>query len=125
MRSVVRKRSYGSVTVYWLDREEAERRLVQAASRLVAERPEVVAVYLFGSLATGRAVPGSDADVLIVLERSDERWLDRSAHYVGYFADVGMPVELFCYTQEELANVPLARRALAEGKLLASRGASG
>ncbi len=125
MRSVVRKRSYGSVTVYWLDREEAERRLVQAASRLVAERPEVVAVYLFGSLATGRAVPGSDADVLVVLERSDERWLDRSAHYAGYFADVGMPVELFCYTQEELAVVPLARRALAEGKRLAARGAPG
>ncbi len=123
MRSVVRRQSYGSATVFWLDREEAERRLVRAAERLLADRPEVVAVYLFGSLATGRAVPGSDADVLVVLGQSGERWLDRSADYVDYFADVGMPVELFCYTQEELPQVPLARRALAEGKLLASRAA--
>lgn len=115
------KRSYGSATVFWLDREEAERRLRQAADRLVAERPEVVAVYLFGSLATGRAVPGSDADVLVIVDRSDERWVDRGVRYVGYFSDVGMPVELFCYTEEEVPRVPLAQRALVEGKLLAGR----
>lgn len=125
MRSVVRRRSYGSATVFWLDREEAERRLRQAAVRLVAERPEVQAVYLFGSLAAGRAVPGSDADVLVVVDRSDERWFDRAAHYQPYFAHVGMPVELFCYTAEELPQVPLARQALREGKLLSSRKAGG
>lgn len=121
VRSLVQKRSYGSATVFWLDREEAERRLRHAAGRLVAERPEVVAVYLFGSLATGRAVPGSDADVLVVLERSDERWVDRSVHYAGYFEGVGMAVELFCYTEGEVARVPLAQGALAGGKLLAGR----
>lgn len=121
MRSVVRRRSYGSATVFWLDREEAERRLRHAAARLVAERPEVLAVYLFGSLATGRAVPGSDADVLVVLDRSDERWVDRGVRYADYFRDVGMAVELFCYTEEEVPRVPLAQRALAEGKLLAGR----
>jgi len=122
MRSVVRRRPYGSATVFWLDREEAERRLRHAAGRLVAGRPEVVAVYLFGSLATGRAVPGSDADVLVVLERSEERWVDRGVRYAGYFEDVGIAVELFCYTEDEVARVPLAQRALAEGKLLAGRG---
>ena len=122
MRSVVRRRSYGSATVFWLDREEAERRLRHAAGRLVAGRPEVVAVYLFGSPATGRAVPGSDADVLVVLERSDERWVDRGVRYAGYLEAVGMAVELFCYTEDEVARVPLAQRALAEGKLLAGRG---
>jgi hypothetical protein len=30
-------------------------------------------------------------------------------------------VELFCYTQDELTRVPLARRALSEAKWLASR----
>jgi predicted nucleotidyltransferase len=88
----------------------------------VAERPEVQAVYLFGSLATGRAVPGSDADVLVVLDHSEERWLDRAARYRHYFAGVGLAVELFCYTPEELPSVPLARRALVEGKVLACRG---
>ncbi|MCS7235616.1 MAG: nucleotidyltransferase domain-containing protein [Armatimonadota bacterium] len=88
----------------------------------MAERSEVQAVYLFGSLATGRAVPGSDADVLMVLQHSEERWLDRAARYEKYFAGVGLAVELFCYTAEELPSVPLARRALVEGRLLACRG---
>lgn len=120
MRSVVRKRSYGSVKVFWLDREEARARLAQAARRLVSACPEVDAVYLFGSLATGRAVPGSDADVLVVLTRAEGRWFDRAGRYAPYFEGVGIPVELFCYTKQEVGEVPLARRALAEGVLLAS-----
>ncbi len=107
--------------MFWLDRDEARRRLVRAARRLVSQCPEVEAVYLFGSLAAGRAVPGSDADVLVVLDHGEGRWFDRASRYALYFEGVGMPVELFCYTKEEVAQVPLARRALAEGVPLAGR----
>lgn len=121
MPSVVRKRSYGSVRVFWLDREEAVRRLREAASRLVADRPEVEAVYLFGSLVVGRAVPGSDADLLLILTEAEGRWFERGAFYSPYFQTVGLPVELFCYTDEEVGRTPLAQRALREGLLLARR----
>ena len=67
MRSLVRKASYGSVTTFWLDRDEAVGRVRRAAEQLVAARPDVASVYLFGSLAQGRAVPGSDADLLVLL----------------------------------------------------------
>lgn len=111
--------SYGSVRIFWLDREEARRRIGRAAEELVNSRPDVLACYLFGSLAEGRAVPGSDADVLVVLRISDRRWMDRPLEYDGPFRGLGMPVELFCYTLDELGRVPLASHALEQGVLLA------
>ncbi len=114
MPSVVQRRSYGSVTVFWLDRDEALRRVRAAAERLGRERPEVRFVGLFGSLARGTAVPGSDADVILVVGRSDERFIDRPLRYLPYFDDVGLGVDLFCYTPEEVPRAPLARQALAE-----------
>ncbi|MER3456074.1 MAG: nucleotidyltransferase domain-containing protein [candidate division GAL15 bacterium] len=121
MRSVVRKRSYGCVTVFWLDREEALRRLGEAAVGLLADRPEVRAVYLFGSRAADRAVLGSDADVLLILSHAEGRWFERADPYRRYFQGVGLPLELFCYTVEEAQQTPLARRALRQGLLLPPR----
>ncbi|MFA5787859.1 MAG: nucleotidyltransferase domain-containing protein [Actinomycetota bacterium] len=107
--------------MFWLDREEAARRLEEAATHLVSSRSDVVAVYLFGSLAEGRAVPGSDADLLIVLDRSELRWMDRPAEFSAFFDNAGVPVDLFCYTEEEAKSVPLAVRVLKQGKLVAHR----
>lgn len=121
MPSVVRTISYGSVKVFWLDRDEAQRRLREAAARLVAERPEVDAVYLFGSLAEGRAVPGSDADILILLERSEDRWLDRPLAYRPLFDGVDLPVDLFCYTRDEYHTSRFARESRKAALLLAGR----
>lgn len=45
--------------------EQARRRLADAL-----DRPEVIAVYVFGSQATGRAGPLSDADVAVLLHDS-------------------------------------------------------
>ncbi|MCH1927610.1 nucleotidyltransferase domain-containing protein, partial [Shewanella sp. C31] len=61
MRSFVQKRSYGSVRVFWLDREGLLRALEGKAAQLLAAFPEVLAVVLFGSLARGEATPRSDA----------------------------------------------------------------
>lgn len=118
-RSAVRRESYGSVTVFWLDRDEVIARLREAAGKLVAVAEDVVGVYLFGSLAEGRAVPGSDADVLVLLARSETRWLDRPLAFAAHFEGSGIGVELFCYTEEAAARIPLARRALERGVRLA------
>ena len=114
MPSVVRKESYGSVTIFSLDREEALRRVRAAAERLGRERPEVRFVGLFGSLANGTAVPGSDADLIVVVDRTHLRFLDRPLAYGPYFGDVGLDVDLFCYTPDEIPRTPLARSALRE-----------
>ena len=117
--SVVRKESYGSVTVFWLESEEAIARIKEVARKLKAEKNEVKAIYLFGSLREGKAVPGSDADLLIVLSKSKKRWIDRSLDFIEYFKEIGIPVDIFCYTEDEIKEVPLARRAGESGVKLA------
>ncbi len=119
-RSIVREESYGSVRIFWLDREAALRQIHTAATRLVQERPEVVAVYLFGSLAKDRATPRSDADLLIILRHSPlARWFERGCEYGDYFDEVEIPCELFCYTLDELPKVPLACNAMQHALLIA------
>jgi predicted nucleotidyltransferase len=118
--SLVRKESFGSVTIYWLDREAARQQVRAAAQQLVEARPEVVAVYLFGSLATNKATPRSDADILIVLRESDQPvWFKRAYDYFPYFDAVEMPTELFCYTLDELPHKAVARHALQYAILMA------
>ena len=117
--SVLRSTAHGSVRVSWLDTDEALRRLRRAAEALLRRRPEVLGVYLFGSLAEGRAVPGSDADVLVLLERSDRPPTERPLDLRSHFRDAGLPVDLFCYTPEEVLSTPFAREAVARARTLA------
>ncbi len=122
-QSIIHKKSSGSVTIFWLDRKALLANIREAADTLSRERPEVSKIVLFGSAANGRAVPGSDADVMIVVRDLDVRLLDRPLAYVSYFEGVGVGVELFVYTERELAPAPpgIARTALKTGLTLFSR----
>jgi len=125
MPSVLRRRSYGSVKVFWLDRDLALKNLRESALRLVREKPEVEEVRLFGSLAEGRAVPGSDADILLVLRNEGSPFFERPLKYLAYFAKVGLPVELFCYTREEIRKNPFAAEAYRFSLKLAEKNTRG
>ncbi len=60
-------------------------------------------VRLFGSLARREAVPGSDADVLVVLRQHPlPRWFDRIPEFAAALAGADLPVEVFPYTLDEL-----------------------
>lgn len=91
-------------------------------ARTLGDRhPEIESVYLFGSLARGDAVPGSDADLLVVVSHSVEPFRDRSVRYHATGAGVG--VDVVVYTREELDALletgnEFARRALRDGILL-------
>lgn len=120
MPSLVRKQSYGSVTVFWLDREAAVLAVKERSKKILQERCDVKKIYLFGSLVTGKAVPGSDADVLIVLTRSDKRFIDRPLEFYKYFENIGIPVDLFCYTEDEINRTTLAQSAVTTGTAICS-----
>ncbi|HVP18748.1 MAG TPA: nucleotidyltransferase domain-containing protein [Spirochaetia bacterium] len=122
-QSIIHKRSSGSVTIFWLDREALLANLREAAHTLFRDRPEVSSIVLFGSAANGRAVPGSDADVMIVARDLEVRPLDRPLVYMPYFEGVGLGVELFVYTEAELGSAApgIARTALKTGITLFSR----
>ncbi|RMF36982.1 MAG: hypothetical protein D6759_02925, partial [Chloroflexi bacterium] len=55
--SAVRRRSFGSVQIAFLDREMAITELTEAAHRLLDQDDRVIAIGLFGSLARGDALP--------------------------------------------------------------------
>lgn len=119
MPSAVQKTSFGSVTVYWVDKEAVH----QALDRFVAacrQRDDVLAVVLFGSLVEGGFGVGSDVDLLLVLCESDRPFPDRIPLYQPDRFPVD--VDVFPYTWEEIrAGQPLALRALATGRILWQR----
>lgn len=59
----------------------------------------------------------SDADILVVLRDSETPFLDRAALFRDYFNDIGVGVDLFVYTQQEISgrSVPVAATALRTG----------
>ena len=116
----MREESSGSVRVFWLEINELLESLKQEAQRLGEENQEVERIVLFGSLAKGKATPGSDADLLIILTRSEKPFLERIGEWLEKIR-IDFPVDVFPYTQEEL-HTPLAREALKDGIVLFKRG---
>jgi predicted nucleotidyltransferase len=107
------------VKVFWLEEKELLEALAREAQRLGEENPEVESIVLFGSLAKGQALPGSDVDLLIVLARSDKPFLERVGDWLTRIR-LDFPVDVFPYTGDEL-HTPLAKEALRTGIFLFTR----
>jgi len=119
MPSAVQKQSFGSVTVFSLNRSQVEAAL-QALVETLRQREEVLAVVCFGSWARGEAGVGSDVDVLVVLRDSAHSFLERIDRYRPETFPVDL--DLFPYTLAEIRHgQPLARTALQTGTVLWAR----
>ena len=94
-------RSSSSSGVVFLDRAQAVADVRRAVDSLVARRSGVEEVWLFGSLATGRATPRSDADLLIVVREDDRRPMDRAPEFLGLLEGLGRPVDVLVLTSHE------------------------
>lgn len=93
------------VKVRFLDREAIFAVLKERACNLFASRPDILEVSLFGSLARGNHAPGSDADIFILLKDDPRRMIDRIPEFLDYFSGIGVPVEVFPYTAEEIEQM--------------------
>jgi uncharacterized protein len=98
--------------------EEIKNRLIKAYNPLE--------IYLFGSYAWGTPSEESDLDLLIIIEKSDERRYKRQ--HLGFDAlwGIGVPKDLFVYTKEEFEqslkdNMSLCSKIKKEGKVLYAR----
>lgn len=90
-----------SVRIFSLPREALLTRLRQISARLRAERPEVLDVRLFGSLARGDATAFSDVDLLILTQADDEPDpIQRILRYLPYF-DLDRGVDVLVFTTTE------------------------
>jgi len=97
-------------------------KLEAVARRMKARHPEIERVLLFGSLARGEAVPGSDADLLVILSSADRPFMERIPKYLP--AGLPLGVDVFPYTRDEIErmvaeNNHFMRRAIKEGIALA------
>ena len=90
------------VKIRFLNRDEILTHLKKLSKELMASRSDVLEVSLFGSLARGDHAPGSDADICILLNQDSRRFIDRIPEFLDYFYRVGLPVEVFPYTIEEV-----------------------
>ncbi|MBI2304270.1 MAG: nucleotidyltransferase domain-containing protein [Chloroflexi bacterium] len=99
--------------------------LRQWASEAALRHPEVEKIIAFGSLVRREAVPGSDVDVILIVEESPLPFRERIPHYMPEAFPVGMDV--FPYTRAEVENMMregnlVLKRALGEGIVIFERG---
>ncbi len=111
--------------VFFLNQKILRKKISAAVHNLAKKRPEVTKAVLFGSVAENRALPSSDIDILLIVEETTERFIDRSLHYLPYFRTLPMGVDCFVYTQTEIqsGNQTLSLSALKNGETVFERAA--
>ncbi len=70
---------------------------------MAEDHPEVEEVWLSGSLARGDVIPGSDADLMVLLNDSQLPFLERPLHYQLHFCGIG--TDVLVYTRAELMQM--------------------
>ena len=103
----------------FLDRPHVLAELSRIAREVLESEKDVLKILLFGSLADDTYTALSDADLIIVLDESPVRFLDRIPRFLMRFLDAPVPVDVFPYTVEEANRTEFARRALETGIPLA------
>ena len=92
-----------SVVIKSINRQGIVEAVESYVARLRREHPEVKRVIWFGSWINGLPTPGSDVDLCLVLNSSDNPLRDRIADYLPFGFPVG--VDLFPYTQVEFERL--------------------
>jgi predicted nucleotidyltransferase len=119
MPSFMVEESSNSAKVFWLDQESLLREIRKVAQRVGEKNENILKIVLFGSLAEKRAMPGSDADIVIVLREDAKSFIDRMVEWLEEFS-LDFPVEIFPYTEAELDN-PVGCHAMRTGITLFER----
>lgn len=119
-----RRRFLSGVKVTFLKREPLLVKLKERARKLLASYPRAREVGLFGSLVRGNYGPGSDADLLVILEADARRFVDRIPEFLEHFSGLGIAVDVFPYTVAEIQAMQdegFIRTVLAERLVLSHR----
>lgn len=118
------KRSSGTVRVFSLDRTRIDKALRALVESRYRPDGNVAAVYVFGSFAWGTPAPGSDLDLLLVVERDPRLPRDRIPDYLPGVFPVGVDVLVWTRAEweERLAQDDrLARQIAAQGRILLTK----
>ena len=90
-----------SVRVFSVDVPAVRREMDEYAREVLATRPEVEEIIVFGSFENDTYAPGSDLDVFIVLREANDSPRDRIPRYLPNKSLV-VPVDVFPFTRAEI-----------------------
>jgi uncharacterized protein len=109
------------VVFHRLDLDAVMAALERYAKEELGPRPEVREVILIGSLARGDWTARSDADLVVLVDRSSRAGPFRSPDYAPRRSP-GVPVDVLVYTPQERESWgPRFRREVERGLLLFQR----
>jgi predicted nucleotidyltransferase len=101
---MLQRRSFDSVEIISIDRDEVLDALREIAAQIRMERPDVAEVRVFGSIARGDQIGTSDVDVLIVVHDDGVGdSMEQIRSFYPYF-DLPVGVDLLVFSQEQLAR---------------------
>ena len=92
-------RSLSSSVLKWPDSQTVDQAVRRWAEKVARQRQHVVRIGYFGSYARGNWGVGSDLDLIIVVESSDQSFERRAANWD--MIEVPVPVDVLVYTNEE------------------------
>lgn len=122
MQQIIQKKSCGSAKIFWLDKDLLYSKINIVAAKISASCPEVNKIILFGSILNNKALASSDIDILIIVNDTKDRFIDRPVRYMDFFKGIGMATDIFVYTEEETTmGIPIIDTVLETGRILYQR----
>lgn len=100
-------RSLTSSVLRWPSRDEVLTAAGEYARAVVDVSPRVLRVGIFGSYARGNPGPGSDADLLVEVDRSEELFERRALGLPP--PRLPVPVDLVVLTRDEISEMTTRR----------------
>jgi predicted nucleotidyltransferase len=94
-----------SVKIKFLDPDQILAELTETAKALILKNRNIKGIYLFGSLVRRTIIPGSDADILVVLKQDNRRMIDRIPEFHKPFLTISIPTDIFPYTENEIQRM--------------------
>ena len=92
-------RSLSSSVLRWPDAQTVDQAVRRWAENVVQQRPDVARIGYFGSYARGDWGVGSDLDLVIVVDSSDQPFERRAADWD--LIEFPVPADVLVYTQHE------------------------
>ena len=83
----------------WPRRDDVLRALNHWAGSVTHADERVVRVGYTGSLAAGKWGFGSDLDLILIVDTTQEEWMERARHFDA--TELPVPVDLLVYTESE------------------------